>query len=317
MCLSSEFRELSAMELLKKAEQFRELLESLSQQNSITDKVSFSEKYEVSVLDVNTTTPFTNFVGERDRLTVIISKSVPQSMEQSTSLSNSDSLEGMELLVDIDTSGSTRLRGDALPISSEKNVDIGQPLASSRVYLTSSSPLYGGWSGADVTTTTSARDDGLIPVPLDSARFIMSLYCLCHRKAKEILPDVWIACEWNQRKIVALGCVSDGCNSPVRVIMVEEQGAASEADMKSRTDSYNATKPASRTTFSEYDIIGHSLDNTEQITDDFRIQFSWSDPDGILAPPTESSDAILKHSRRFVFSCPVHVPRVEVSPHIV
>ena len=78
--------------------------------------------------------------------------------------------------------------------------------------------------------------------------------------------------------------------------MVEEQGVASEADVKSRTDSYRATKAASRTAFSEYDIMGHSIDDTEQVTDDFKIQFSWSDPDGMLAPPTESSDAILKLS---------------------
>ncbi len=282
------------MELLKKSDQFRELLESLSQQNCITDKVTFLEEYEVSVLGVDTITPFTNFVGQRDRLTVIISKNVLQTMEDSNS-NLSTSLEGLEILVDLDTSGNSmrKSQGEALIISSQGNVNIGQPLVSNRVYLTGSSPLYEGWSDAGIKTTTSAEDGGLDPVPLDSARFIASLYSLGSRKAKKALPDVWIACEQNQRRIVALGCAFDGCSSPVRVIAVEEQGVVSEADVKSSSGSTNAT---SSTAFSEYDIMGHSLDGTEQITDVFKIQLSWSDPDGMLTSPVESSDAILKVS---------------------
>lgn len=283
------------MEFLKKAEQFRELLESLSHKHDFTGKVTFLEEYDVSVLGANTTTPFTNFIGGRDRLTVIMSRHLSEETDSRIN-KGPDNIEGMELLVDLDDSGKMKPQGDTLPISSEMNVDIGRPLTRSRVYLNNSSLLHEGWSGAEVVTSTSARDGGLVPIPLDSARFIASLYCLSYRKAKELLPDVWIACEPNNRKIIALGCVSESSNSPVRVIMVEDQGTGSEPDLKIRTDISKTIKSSSTTAFSEYDIMGNSADDTEQIADDFKIQFSWNDPDGMLAPPSENSDAVLKMS---------------------
>lgn len=282
------------MEIIKRSEEFCHFLSTLK--HNCVEEV-FLEEYKASFLEAGTTTPFSNFIGKHSRPTVVISKYVPKEssdVAESNLNNNSVSLEGMELLADLSTSGTgvdiLRVPGDPLPISSLNAVPVGQPLGSNRTYLTHSSPFYKGWSGAQAKTNSFAQDGGLVPLSLDSARFIASLYSLGFRKAQGALPDMWVLCERNQQGVVALGCTFDGPKCPLFVFTVKEGDFTSETD-STRT----GVKLSGGTVFSEYDILNSSFEEAEQ-SGEFKIQFSWSDPDGILSAPTESSDAVLKVS---------------------
>ena len=284
------------MELIKRSEEFCHFLGTLQQHNC---EEVFLEEYKASFLEAETTTPFSNFIGKHDRPTVVISKYAPKESSDvsAPNLNNhSVTLEGMELLTDLSTSGVDILRepSDPLPISSLNTIPVGQPLGSNRTYLMHSSPFYKGWSGTQVKTISSAQDSGLVPLPLDSARFIASLYSLGFRKAQGALPDMWVLCERNQQRVVALGCTFDGPKCPLFVFTVKEDNFTLEADSKLKTGTHSV-KVSGGTVFSEYDILNRSFEETEQ-SGEFKIQFSWNDSDGILSPPPESSDAVLKLS---------------------
>lgn len=268
------------MDIIKRSEEFYQLLGSSLKQGCCTDNV-FMEEYEVTFLGTGTITPFTDFVGQQERPTVVVSKHAPKTQIEE----HSENLEALELLADLNPEVE-----DPLPISSWELevVDIGQPLPSKRVYLTHSSPLHRGWSDARTKTVTFTEgNDGLLPLPLDSARFIVSLYSLGSWRTSVSPPDVWVLCDRNQRKIVALGCSCDKPKSPVVIYTVEEEDIASEPDIKSKV---RKTTASSRTAFSKYDINGSDGEN------EFSIHFSWNDPDGMLSPPLQSSNAILNLS---------------------
>lgn len=274
------------MDVLQKSVEFHQFLDSLLTVQDCTQDV-FSGEYKASGLVAGTTTPFSAFVGQKnDRATVVISKHVPV-----TGSMNAEQVEvkGLELLANLSCACGKEV-DDPLPVISQQVVSVGQSLESSRVYLTHSSPFYEGWSGAVVQTRTFAGDRGLAPLPLSSARFIASLYCLGHWKAKGILPDVWVLCERNQGSIIALGCRSNGQASPCSIFTLKEGDIASDANPV--TDN---AKLLTGTVFSEYDIMNSSFDEEIQ-SGEFRIKFAWTDPDGMLSSPPESSDAILQVS---------------------
>lgn len=288
------------MEIIKRSEEFCHFLGTLASLQPNCMEEVFLEEYKASFLEAGTITPFSNFIGKRgDRPTVVISKYSPkESSDIAVSNLNNHSvnLEGMKLLTDLSTSVDNILRelDDPLPISSLNTVPVGQPLGSDRTYLTHSSLFYKGWSGTQAKTISSAQDGGLVPLSLDSARFIASLYSLGFRKAQGALPDMWVLCERNQQNVVALGCTFDGPKCPLFVFTMKEGDFTLETDSKSKTGT-DSVKLSGGTVFSEYDILNSSFEEAEQ-SGEFKIQFSWSDPDGILSPPPESSDAVLKLS---------------------
>ena len=274
------------MEVLEKSEEFHKFLDSLLTAPS-GDGV-FLDKYKASVLGAGTSTPFSPFVGEQDRPTVVISKHATEVNDLSRDVDLGE--EGLELLVNLDTS-SKRVLEDPLPVITEQTVLVGQPLESNRVYLTHSAPFYSGWLGALVKTTTSVQDRGLLPLPLGVARFIVSLYSLGFRKASSNLPDVWVLCERNPRNIVALGCQCDSPKSPLRVFTVEGDTTPCANPKAGIGNSQLSTGAV----FSEYNITNCSGEEPGQ-SGEFRLQFSWKDPAGLNCPPPESSEAILKLS---------------------
>lgn len=279
------------MAVLEKSEEFHHFLGSLLD-SSNGDRV-FLDKYKASVLGPGTSTPFSSFVGEQDtRPTVIISKHTTETNEVSRNVNSPVNLgeEGLELLVNLDTS-SRRVLEDPLPVITQQTVLVGQPLESNRVYLTHSAPFYSGWLGTLIKTTTSASDKGLIPLPLGAARFIVSLYSLGFRKAIGDLPDVWVLCERNPRNIIALGCRCEGPELPLHVFTVEGD-ATPLASPKVRISDGQLSAGA---VFSEYNITNCSGEEPGECGE-FRLQFSWKDPDGLCCPPPESSEAILKLS---------------------
>ena len=278
------------MELSNKSEEFHQFLRSL-QPLQKCEKV-FSETYKASVLGVGCVTPFIPFVGPRDdRLTVIISKHVPKAGEPVTD--ESGNLEGLEIIANISDSYSKGV-DDPLPISTHHSVTVGQPLAGNKAFLTHSLPFHEGWSGPSIKTTTSARDCGLVPLPLNSARFVASLYSLGCWKATETLPDVWILCERNLRGVVALGCACDAPKGKLHTFVVEANGTASKLDVATKLGKAEANLSAG-SAFSEYDITS---EEDGQIGTGLKIEFSWQAPDGMLSPPPECSNAVLKLSSK-------------------
>lgn len=280
--------EICRMEMLRRSEEFLQFLNSLLTEQ---DKNGvFLDEYKASVLQPRTSTPFSAFVGQQDRPTVVISKLAsktsgesPESVNLSVNLD-----EELELLVDLRTSSSLE---DPLPVISQQEVLVGQPLESNRVYLTHSTPFYRGWLGTLIQNTTFARDRGLLPLPLGVARFITSLYSLGFRKATRTLPDVWVLCERNPRNIIALGCRCEGPGCPLNVFTMEGD-ATPHANPRASVDN---DKLSDASAFSEYDIMRCSEEESRQ-SGEFKLQFSWNDPDGMFSPPPESSEAVLKLS---------------------
>lgn len=287
----------------ERSDEFHQFLNSLL---TAQDKDGvFLDEYKASVLWPRTSTPFSVFVGQQDRPTVVISKLVSKTSELSESVNLSVNFdEGLELLVDLSTSSSRshskKTLEDPLPVISQQEVLVRQPLESNRVYLTHSAPFYRGWLGTLIQTTTFAQDDGLIPLPLGVARFITSLYSLGFRKATGTLPDVWVLCERNPRNIIALGCRCEGPECPLHIFTVEGD-TIPHANPRAGVDNDRLSAAAA---FSEYDIMNCSDEEYRQ-SGEFKLQFSWNDPDGTFSPPPESSEAVLK------LSC---VPGDQLSP---
>lgn len=277
------------MELVERSEEFHRFLDSL-RDCGVGEGGLFGD-YLASIVGAGTSTPFSAFVGQHSRKTIVISKhEVPL---------NSSNIEerGLDLLADLDLNNTCRrgVEDPFIPVISQQTISVGQPLDSSRVYLTHSSPFYRGWSGALIHTSSFAQDNGLIPLPLSSARFIASLYSLSFRKVVGTPPDVWVLCERNQRNIIALGCRFDGPQCPLRIFTVEGNAIVDpnlKADLRADID-----RLSTGAVFSEYDIVTNgSLEKESGLSGVFKIQFSWNDSDGVFSPPPESANAILKLS---------------------
>ena len=284
------------MDIIKSKEEFYDFLNSLSSQQNDKDRV-FLEKYKACILEAATITPFTEFIGIRDRPTAIFSKHTNVNKSTEELSDHQVTSECLEIMGDPSMSASEPETETSRPlhIKSEKTVNIGQPLASSRVYLTQSTPFYSGKS--DVKTTSYACDNGLLPLSLDSARFLASLYALNTWKVANALPDVWFVCEKSQQGIVALGCTYDGPKSTLLTFSIEEQESTLEMDVKSKiTQDQGSRKFSGGAVFSEYDIASSSSPDDEEPLDELKIQFSWCDPESMLSSPSENSDALLKIS---------------------
>lgn len=284
------------MDLLRKSEEFYHFLNSLTHAES-REKV-FLEEYGAFVLPPGSTTPFSDVVGQRLNPTVIFNKSQIKSglLNEETPDSTLEEFELSTQTADSILSSSrdgltTPLSGGhPLPVISHKVVSIGQPLTSKIVYLTNLSPHHEHQSDILGRTQVVARDSHLSPLPLGSARFILSLYSLGSWKAKEPPPpDIWIICAKNKQNIVSFGCVYDATNSALCIITVKEHSESQEL---------TPLKKFSGAAFSEYEITttdGSTMGGVP--LDTFILQFVWSDSDiGVLSPPPENSDAVLKIS---------------------
>ncbi len=279
------------MDISQASDDFYRFLDSIKEE-ILSPKV-FLEEYEASVLAPGTYSPFSDFVGPRDRTTIIFSKHRLEEAEESMK-DNSDALEELELIADLslNTDIKTEQGSSHVHNTTHDAVDVGrQSLESSRVYLTQP-PLCDNNTPGAVKKITCAQDNGLSPLPLNSARLIASLYALNCRKAESPLPDIWIVCERNNRNITALGCAHE-YPSLLTFTVEEEEKDASEKSGKVKVGS--PEKPLKNlvgTAFSEFYITRISTE-TESSLSELKIQFSWKDPGTLLSPPPESSEAVL------------------------
>ena len=302
------------MDLLGKASEFHDFLHSLAasskQQIDPVERFRvYGEEYAVTVLPAGTATPFNDFTGQLGGITLVFSKCEP------TETQSPNNELGLSI---VDTSPSSiaeecehsriHLVKDKFPCISYQTVNVGQPLSHKRTYLTQSTPLHSGNVGCLVADSTLAYDAGLIPLSLDKARYIVSLYALASRHAKSQLPNVWVICKDEKRNIVALGCsftlntVGKGSLKSFMVtieeVFVETQLSSSEKHGAKSKEMFS--NGGDYFVFSEYEIANCSAavvnDTEEKLAGDLTVQFAWNSPDAVLCPPSEGADAVVKIS---------------------
>ena len=308
------------MDLLEKSEEFYHFLDSVTSPKCI-GKI-FLEDYEAFVLSPGASTPFSDIVGYSLNPTVIFSKcrrengekalvedeTHESTLEELTKATEGRNEEKELVLVKAETPDTTLDElglsvttteysfssscgsGYSLPLP-VKSHSIGQPLTSKRIYLTSSSCHYEHQSDILGRTLDVAQDCCFLPLSLSSSRFIHSLYSLGSWKVKSSPPDVWTVCEKNKKNIVALGCVYNASNSTLCAIMVKEN------EMHSVSAKSVSVEKLSGVAFSEYEIATGGSATGKVLTDMLILQFAWSDANiGMLSPPPENSDAVMKIS---------------------
>lgn len=187
-------------------------------------------------------------------------------------------------------------------IISLETVRIGQPLHSKRMFLTKTEPLYVGQGEKLLDSMISVHDKGFVPLSVDKARYLCSLYALGAPKTDHPLPSIWVMCDSeHSQKIVALGCSFDSGTLRTFTISEEEnchipQNSASGSFSEKQKKRRSLNKSAGWA-FSEYEI--NSCVTDEKVAEKHAqliLQFAWNDPDSLLSPPSEGADAVLKIS---------------------
>ena len=313
------------MELTSKAAEFCEFLYSLAastrQARNPTDRLQvYNEEYAVTSLPAGTDTPFIDFTGQlKGTSTLIFSKYVPTlSRDNDVGLSppNNSHSFGNETL-DIQEEYSSKYSSseaeleDKFPCFSYQAVSVGQPLSQKRVYVTQSTPLHSGYSEHLVSDLTIAHDAGVVPLCIEKARYVVSLYALGFRQTKctSQLPNVWAVCRDEKKNIVALGCShsieNDNRKPSLQTYTVTAEDVLPNPKVPLTEKQTIKCKPLSSGVgeshaFSEYEIASYSTTEVksmdEKLTGDLMVQFAWSYPEALLSPPAESSDVVVKIS---------------------
>lgn len=300
------------MELLRKASEFHDFLHSLAASSQQpTEPIErfqvYGEEYAVTVLPAGTATPFNDFTGQLEGITLVFSEFEPtetQSPSNKLKLSVLDTSLAEECSVD--EHSRIHLVKDKFPCFSYQAVNVGQPLSHKRMYLTQSAPLHSGNVGYLFTDSTIAYDAGLIPLSLDKARYIVSLYALASRQnAKAQFPNMWVICKDEKRDIVALGCLNTVGKGSLRSFTVTTEDVFAETQL-SPSGKHGAkikgmlSSGGDYSVFSEYEIANCSATvvnvTEEKLAGDLTVQFAWNSPDAVLCPPSESADAMVKIS---------------------
>ena len=317
-------KSLHEMELLGKASEFCAFLLSLAPSNSPSKKrISeqaghfsiYGEEYAALALTADSATPFDDFTGLLKGTTVIFSKHEPTALSPDNELGQ-DSLS-FEEPDEHDDPTNPISKEVKFPCVAYQAVNVGQPLAQTRVYLTQSTPLHSGYTECLVSNHTFTYDAGVTPLSLDKARYIASLYALGSRQSTAPLPNMWVVCKDEKRDIVALGCSHSIAGNGRRslqsfVVSMEDsiQGPlpAGSENCKARSGALKISSYDESFAFSEYEIADYSTTATvckeERMTGDLTVQFAWNNPDTILSHPPESADAVVKISATpgYIFS---------------
>ena len=305
------------MELLSKANEFRDFLYSLTAStihaSNSNDRLHvYSDEYAVTVLPVDTVTPFSDFTGQLEGPTVIFSKYEPTiPSDNELNLSPLNSSQGDALVSgDSELSEPQAQVEDKFPCFPYQAVNVGQPLSQRRIYLTQSSLLHSGYTERLVTDQAKAYDAGVTPLSLDKARYLSSLYALGSRHAKSQLPNMWVVCKDEKRDIVALGSshnvTTNGGKGILQTFVVTAEDVPAESQLagaeKHTVKSKGKSDLSSRDNFvfSEYEIAKYSVTEVsgreEKLVGDLTVQFSWNSPEALLSPPPQSADAVVKIS---------------------
>ena len=263
--------------LLDIAEFCRLLLEhssNLDQQINTPPSRTFQDEFTASFFPPGAITPFSNFSGTEDRVTVIftmIETSDKPEIEDSIAATLGDPQESQtNSRLQHERGESTELvvtpPQGPFSITRQSSVNTGQQLTNKRVFLTQSQLLHAGQGSQPTTSTqlfcTQNIGTRATPVPLDKARSLCSLYALGARMCSQHLPSVWVVCQSEgPKKIVALGC---SCvNSVLHIYTISEEETVpipqttSAGQQKKQSLEKNKRKSLGRPSdwaFSEYEI---------------------------------------------------------------
>lgn len=153
-------------------------------------------------------------------------------------------------------------------------------------------------------------DLGAAPVPIQVARQISSLYCQAvFADGLADLPDLWILCQDELSKVVAMGFSMDYISSSTKQRSFKSYTIAEgtsvtvgnskmKLNMIAPTNRRSATKGSMREWWacSEYDIAPSG--GSECLSEDSQllVQFVWSGVDHVACPPPSSAEAKLSLS---------------------
>ena len=174
----------------------------------------------------------------------------------------------------------------------QETVFVGQRLSRKRRYL--------GWEvdvhpGQSSTIITQVDPSGVVPLSLDLARTLVSFYLVGSREEGSVsLPALWIPCKQSTAResasredIVGFGCTFEQKDARCsRVLCVRDKGerGGEGTKKKKQRDFKKLTEFKGNSAFARYEIMSsgtHSSVGGPRIA----VEFSWDDPDTLLAPP--------------------------------
>ena len=237
--------------------------------------------------------PFSVFTGTPEKPVVVVSQIPPRPRQED--LTEDSSCEEPEACLNLE---------ELILLSRSNTAAVGQWLTEKLEFLTCSQPFHQSEkSETRVSQTLHARDIGLLPVSMERARFVCSLYNIGSQKWSATLPDLWIFCR-DRGNTVAIGCSQDGGGrSLVRLLEVSKAGivhlpSGPVGAKKPPPSTCWKLKPHERsnsTAYCEYEVISA---DSELTPSDLVIQFAWGEVEQHLCLPPETSVAMLKVSTK-------------------
>ena len=299
------------MDIVKASEEFCQLLSTLVQQvesdkHHVSQSTSlFIKEYSCTVFPPGTAIAVTHFTGPLKKTTVFISKrkcTSPQQQHGDESyelcVSMTESCEETTLLNE-SVQDETETPSTSRLLVSREYVDIGQSLYNKRVFLTVSQPFYAGQAHSTTHSSVNGFESSLIPLSLDNARYICSLYALGSQRCDSPLPNIWVVCTNERQRIASLGCSFDAQERTLFNYTIYEDDPIVESQMNAKIVPPTTARhgvPAQTHAYSEYVITTSPCTGDNVVPGSVSVQFAWKDPDHLVSTPPESSEAVLRIS---------------------
>ena len=286
------------MELQASSQDFSSFLLDCTSKDTLINGSTFT--YEVTsgaevvslaavVLPPSTLSPLSDFIGPLQCPTVVFaSRESPEELGEDSPelrpvLSHfSDSLLKEEHQ---DTEEESHQLCHLVQFVPQEIVTVGQQLLSKRVFLSQAVDFHSGHSKGS-TTVLHAHLSGLVPVSVDVARMLCSLYSIASRKASTPLPVLWVPCTDDSRQnIVSLGCSFEHSSSQLQIYSIKQEEVIEMGHQKSGKGSGGRWKHVTShdTVFAEYDIASCGSDST--LGQMISLQLVWEGPEKFLCPP--------------------------------
>ena len=293
---------LTPLNILNESAQFCDFLCEVSAELRSTPIVQqtrpklFKDEFSVIPLPPGTRSSLTEFTGPQEGITLVISLHVAVPVNEE--ISDLDQSELHLSSASIQACEETHSQPAPFPLIVQKVVNTGQPLPQKRVYLTNSTPLHTGLTSDSIQSIRLADISFLVPLPLDQARYLASLYTLSCRNLTP-LPNLWIVCKSEKQNIVSLGFSFEATQSLLHSYTVTSEGTFNG----SHSDKVTAgivkrvnSPPMIGSVFSQYRITGAGTATDDKMSGDLTVQFCWADPEEPLCPPPDTSDAVVRVS---------------------
>ena len=277
-------------ELAQSSKQFCDILCHWSNEVSIGEPVceQLFDEFLTVTLPSGSRSPLTVFSGTPERPVVIISQISPRTRQED--LTEDSRCEEQPACFHLD---------EFVLSTRSSMVVVGQSFPDRLGFLTCSQPFHQNEkSDTRVSHTLHARDIGLLPVSMEKARFLCSLYNVGSQRWSVVLPDIWVLCQDGGNRVV-LGCSQGDSTSSLRVLEISKAGVVhlpsgppgAKKPLPSSTWKLKSHERPSSRAYCEYEVISS---DSELTASDLVIQFAWGEVEHHLSPPPETSVAVLK-----------------------